>query len=62
MLASRSLQQMVEPGSMGDGSIGQDFKVIGHALQHIGVESYGAVLTFFGIGDGLQYLAVIAAV
>lgn len=62
MFASRSLQQLVEPGSMADGSVGQDFRVIGQALQHIGVESYGAVLTFLGIGEGLQYLAVIAAI
>lgn len=58
----RSLKHIVEPGSMGDGSVTQDFKVIRQAMQHIGMESYGAVLTFFGIGEGLQYLAVIAAV
>ncbi|CAM6106379.1 unnamed protein product [Calypogeia fissa] len=59
---SRTLMQIVEPGTMVDGSVVQDFKVIGQAMAHIGMESYGAVLTFFGIGEGLQYLAVIAAI
>jgi hypothetical protein len=58
---ARSLLEIVEPGSTA-GSVMQDFKVIGLATQHIGAHVYEGVLTFLGIGEGLQYLAVIAAV
>lgn len=64
-MSARSLMEMIQPGSVADGSVAEDFKVIGQALHHIGAESYAAALVSLqlvgGLGEVLQYLAVIAA-
>jgi len=45
-----------------DGSVGQDFKAIAEATQHLGVHMYTALAFSFHSHTILQYLAVIAAI